>query len=389
MNTSNWLDNQKRIMIGGKPYNENDIQYLLKNQITVIVNLTTEREIKHKNNYQYQKSLPSTIDYIHFPIKDMTTQPDNITLDLIDNIIKLINKHVIYIHCKGGHGRAGVIAGLLTHKLNPEFTYKEVIEYIQKQHRTRKIKPYVSTPQTTQQFNQIYRIMNINKNINPNTNTIFFYDSYSPYYVFSNFYTNPQKQKQKTIKPLFIDNQNREWYSSEAFYQAHKFIGIPDAVDTVDANADADASIDTDIDQDTKTYFEIIRNTPSSHFAYLLGNMGGNIRPNWKINGVPIKDIIKTYKSKIKIVSNWNDIKEDVMKQALMYKFNQNQELREILLQTKTKTNTNKNTNINTNKQKTELIEYSPRDTYWGTYWNKNGKNRLGILLENLRDDML
>ena len=222
MNTSNWLDTQKRIRIVGKPYNTTDIQFLINNNITVIINLTTEREIKHKNNFKYQTTLPTTIQYIHFPIKDMTTQPDNITLELVDNIIQLINyNHIVYIHCKGGHGRAGVIAGLLTHKLHPEFSYKEVIAYIQKQHRTRKIKPYASTPQTAQQFNQIYRVMN--KNTNTNKNTIFFYYKYSPYYVFSNFYTNPVNSKQKTPKPLFIDDQHREWYSSEAYYQAHKF----------------------------------------------------------------------------------------------------------------------------------------------------------------------
>ena len=337
MDSSNWLDKNKRIMVGGKPRNKHDIQSLLNKNISVIVNLTTNREIKTSMNFQYQSILPSHVQCIHFPIKDMSVQPDNITLQLIDKIVHLseTEKHNIYIHCKGGHGRAGVIGGLIVHKLYPDLNYRQVIEYIQSQHRTRNYKPNAQTPQTASQYNQLHRIIE-------SSDDIFFYDKNDPYYVFSNFYTQP-----KCI-PLFIDKDSREWYSSEAYYQAHKFIGV---------SPDGDA------------YAEIIRNTTSSHFAYVLGNQGGNIRPTWKIDGVPITKIIEQFKSRITLSDEWDKKKETIMREAILYKFIQNINLKNLLV----------DSGIN------RLVEYSPRDSFWGTYWNKLGENRLGKLLESVR----
>ena len=338
MDTSNWLDDTRRIMVGGKPYNNDDLQYLYKNKITVFVNLTTSNELNNRQNFKYHLKLPSNIQFIHFPIKDMAVGQDGSTMELVDKIIKLSKTDIVYIHCKGGHGRAGVIGGLIVHKLYPSLSYTEVIKHIQKQHSTRKCNPKSSTPQTSPQFNQLHRIIN-------NSQDILFYDKNCTSYVFSNLYT------EKKDLPLFKDKDDREWYSSEAYYQAHKFMGIS---------------------PESNTYAEIIRNTKSAHFAYLLGNMGGNIRPNWKIDGVSIIDIIKKFKSTIKIVDCWDNKKECVMKQALTYKFRQNIGLKETLL----------------NSGTSSLVEYTPRDMYWGTYWNKNGKNRLGYLLEYVRNEL-
>jgi len=337
MDTSNWLDETRRIMVGGKPYNNDDLQYLYNNKVTVFVNLTTNNELNNRQNFKYHLKLPYNIKFIHFPIRDMSVAQDESTMELVDKIITLSKTDIIYIHCKGGHGRAGVIAGLIIHKLYPSLSYTEVIKHIQKQHSTRKYKPKSSTPQTSQQFNQLHRIIN-------NSQDIFFYDKNSTSYAFSNLYT------EKKGLPLFRDEDDREWNSSEAYYQAHKFMGLS---------------------QESNEYAEIIRNTKSAHFAYVLGNMGGNIRPNWKIDGVPIIDIIKKFKSTVKIADGWDGKKESIMKQAITYKFSQNIELKEILL----------------SSGKNSLVEYSPRDSYWGTYWNKSGKNRLGKMLECVRNE--
>jgi ribA/ribD-fused uncharacterized protein len=338
MDTTNWLDETQRIMVGGKPYNNDDLQYLYNNKITVFVNLTTSHELNHRQNFKYHLKLPCNIKFIHFPIKDMAVEQDGPTMELVDKIINLSKSDIIYIHCKGGHGRTGVIAGLIIHKLYPSLSYTDVIKHIQKQHSTRKYKPKSSTPQTSQQFNQLHRIIN-------NSQDIFFYDKKCINYVFSNFYT------EKKGLPLFRDKYDREWYSSEAYYQAHKFMGIS---------------------QESNEYAEIIRKTKSAHFAYILGNMGGNIRPNWKICGVSIIDIIKKFKDTAKLVDNWDEKKESIMKEAITYKFSQNIGLQKILL----------------NSDKKCLVEYSPRDLYWGTYWHKNGKNRLGKILECVRNEL-
>lgn len=339
MDTSNWLDQNKRIMVGGKPYSDEDLQHLYDNDIKVFVNLTTSRELNSKQNFKYHLKLPSDIQFIHFPIRDMLVEKDEPTMDLVRSIIRISQHNRIYIHCKGGHGRTGVIAGLIMHEMCPDMSYTQVLEHIQKQHRTRKVKPNMSTPQTAIQFNQLHRIIT-------GSSDIFFYDKQSTTYAFSNFYCHPKGDV------LFKDEQQREWFSTEAYYQAHKFIGTSEK---------------------GNEYAEIIRTTSSPHFAYLLGNMGGNIRPNWKINGTPLKDIIKTYKTCVTIRADWNDVKESIMREALVYKFGGNDTMRSIL----------------EDSSDHRLVEYSPRDSYWGTFWNRDGQNRLGLLLESVRKELL
>jgi ribA/ribD-fused uncharacterized protein len=70
--------------------------------------------------------------------------------------------------------------------------------------------------------------------------------------------------------------------------------------------------------------------------------------------------------------SDWEDIKEDVMYKALQAKFHQHKGLGQQLRDTGDR----------------ELIKHSPYDSYWGDGGNGTGKNRLGVLLMRLRDDM-
>jgi ribA/ribD-fused uncharacterized protein len=69
---------------------------------------------------------------------------------------------------------------------------------------------------------------------------------------------------------------------------------------------------------------------------------------------------------------DWESIKEQVMYDALMAKFTQNEDAKQVLLSTGDNT----------------LIEDSPVDWYWGCGANGKGKNRLGILLMRLRDEL-
>ena len=73
----------------------------------------------------------------------------------------------------------------------------------------------------------------------------------------------------------------------------------------------------------------------------------------------------------IPIRSDWDSVKEEIMIIGLRLKF-QNSELKQLL--------------INTGKK--ELIEDSPYDKYWGIGPNGKGKNRLGVLLMQLRGEL-
>ncbi len=60
------------------------------------------------------------------------------------------------------------------------------------------------------------------------------------------------------------------------------------------------------------------------------------------------------------------------MYEGLRAKFSQNKELKDKLLAT----------------GQAKLVEHTDRDKYWGDGGNGEGKNRLGILLMKLRDEL-
>jgi len=78
--------------------------------------------------------------------------------------------------------------------------------------------------------------------------------------------------------------------------------------------------------------------------------------------------------AKVTLLPDWHNIKEDVMRVALRYKFCYFSDpwLVEMLLMT----------------TGYDLYEYAPWDNYWGTGNDYEGSNRLGVLLMELRDEL-
>jgi ribA/ribD-fused uncharacterized protein len=72
-----------------------------------------------------------------------------------------------------------------------------------------------------------------------------------------------------------------------------------------------------------------------------------------------------------KLRDDWEDVKEEVMLRALRWKFAFNHDLRRQLTETSKK-----------------LVENSPKDSYWGIGKRGEGKNRLGALLMQVREEM-
>ncbi|MBL8602173.1 MAG: NADAR family protein [Myxococcales bacterium] len=137
--------------------------------------------------------------------------------------------------------------------------------------------------------------------------SIRFYRERDPYGFLSNF------------SPHGFTLEGRFWHTSEHYFQAKKFAGTG--------------------------HEEVVRQAPSPAEAKALGRDPSKpLRPDWET------------------------VKEDIMREALVAKFTQHPDLRAALLAT----------------GEEALIEAAPHDAYWGV-GDGTGKNRLGALLMQVR----
>ena len=137
---------------------------------------------------------------------------------------------------------------------------------------------------------------------------ICFYRANEPYGGFSNF------------SPHAFFLKGRRWRTSEHYFQAQKFAGTE--------------------------HEEEIRFAKSPMLAARMGR--SRQRP---------------------LRTDWEQVKDDIMREALAAKFGAHLELRSLLLET----------------GEARLIEHTANDRYWGDGGHGTGKNRLGELLMELR----
>ena len=96
-----------QFIIGGSYLLEKELMSFIENhQINVVVDLTTDFD-SVEERYDKEK-IPL---YINFPIKDNSV-PNRVDdfIELLKRIYELVNnKQKVYIHCRGGHGRSGLV----------------------------------------------------------------------------------------------------------------------------------------------------------------------------------------------------------------------------------------------------------------------------------------
>lgn len=141
--------------------------------------------------------------------------------------------------------------------------------------------------------------------------TINFYLTDAPYGEFSNF----------ASYPIFLSDKT--WPTTEHYFQAQKFAGTE--------------------------HEEIIRLEESPMKAARMG----------RDRNRPLR-------------SDWESVKDNVMRTALFAKFSQHPELRSLLLGTGEAT----------------IVEHTENDNYWGDGGDGTGRNMLGIMLMDLRSQL-
>jgi ribA/ribD-fused uncharacterized protein len=181
-------------------------------------------------------------------------------------------------------------------------------------------------------------------NIRQKRGIVNFYHPDAEYYQFSNFYGDK-------ISSFSISYENEEWPTTEHAFQAAKF---------------------KKGGKRYKDYREIIRTANTPYEAFKLGRQ--SIIRGQSANterGKRVNNLIRKY-SELTPVENWDEIRDTVMEDILRSKFNGNLKVKEVLLST----------------GNAILRENSPRDSYWGTGGDGSGKNKLGILLMKIRDEI-
>ncbi len=145
--------------------------------------------------------------------------------------------------------------------------------------------------------------------------TIYFYKVWQPYGCFSNF------------SPHGIQIRGTYWPTVEHYYQAQKFVTSIDAV-----------------------IIPVIHSAPTPEEAAALGRCSTRqLRRDWEV------------------------VKTQVMKEAVLKKFLTHTDIREILLTTGNEI----------------LVENSPNDYFWGCGVDKTGQNHLGKILMDVREQIL
>jgi ribA/ribD-fused uncharacterized protein len=135
-----------------------------------------------------------------------------------------------------------------------------------------------------------------------------FYSTADEFGEFSNFAAYPISLKGKT------------WPTSEHYFQAQKFAGEPDEQEIRKANS-----------------------------PMLAARMGRDRKR-------PLR-------------RDWESVKVAIMREAVMAKFTQHADLRELLLST----------------GEAKIVEHTSNDDYWGDGGNGSGKNKLGQILMEVR----
>jgi len=205
---------KEKALFGGYPTN-NSKNELKEQGVMVFVDLTTEQERENLEKY----FLDDELFYINYPIEDRKIPIDpydfTIFIAFLAKVIrKLPNKKKIYIHCKGGHGRSGILVACLIYLHFQNKSTRECLELTNKAHNERTVMRdkwrKIGSPQTAQQKKYVHKLFS----------DLVFFRSFKNGSTsgFSNYSYHPVNSPGSKLLPKGI------FPSSEALFQASKNI---------------------------------------------------------------------------------------------------------------------------------------------------------------------
>ena len=152
---------QNKALFGSYPNKQDVMKELVDNGVKFFVDLTTNKEKLRLNVYD-----SGDLGYINYEMKDRYI-PENIYkfVLFIHKISKIIRElsdgDKIYIHCKGGHGRCGIVVSCLLCYLY-KYTSTKALELTSAYHNNRKVMNErwrkVGSPQTDKQKDFVHKL---------------------------------------------------------------------------------------------------------------------------------------------------------------------------------------------------------------------------------------
>ena len=130
-------------------------QELYSHNVNVFIDLTTDEEKTTLDDYY---NSIDNITYLNYPIEDRKIPVNIATFSSfvvkILEILKTIGNNKLYIHCKGGHGRAGIVVACLLcliHKITPEKSLELTTKFHSYRKEMRAKWRTIGSPQTQKQ----------------------------------------------------------------------------------------------------------------------------------------------------------------------------------------------------------------------------------------------
>jgi len=175
-----------KALFGSYP-NQESVKELESNGVTLFVNLTENNDVLPI----YKLSQNSTM--LHYPIPDRKIPYNEHTfilfiIKIIKHIRTLVDNQKCYIHCRGGHGRAGIVVATLLcyiYNITPESALALTTKYHSERKEMRPKWRAIGSPQTRQQKHFVTKLFS----------PMLFYKAFrqGPTTGFSNFSAHPVK----------------------------------------------------------------------------------------------------------------------------------------------------------------------------------------------------